>query len=298
MADPVHQNILLVDIEGAGGGDDVVRRVRRHHMYETISYVLEAAEVGAGEHRKEDRGDGVLVLVSAAVSKVALLRAVLAEVPARLRAYNRTAADSAQVRLRVVLAAGEVALDELPGVLGGALGWDLDQAFRLLDGDPLRAELRARRGRGGAWDALVCVSDAVYRGVVRHDHRGIASADFHPVTVPGKEGPVRGWVFGEPAAGAPAPDAGAAEPPPTPGAEPAAGPAADRAAEPAAEGTPSRTTDEDRGGERGEAPAVSQSFGGARVAGDLYGVAGGQVTGDVVLGDKIVGGAPRDGDRR
>ncbi|UED85132.1 hypothetical protein [Streptomyces profundus] len=271
MAEPPRQNILLVDIKGSGRGDDVVRRVRRRQMYETVAYALEAAEVGTADHRVEDRGDGVLVLVSAGVSKVGLLRAVLAEIPARLHAYNRLADESARVRLRVVLAAGEVALDEGPGVLGGAVGRDLDQAFRLLDGDPLREALRRRRGRpAGLEDALLCVSDAVFQGVARHDHRGIRSDAFQPITVPGKEGLVRGWVYG---VGAP------------------------RA------GERTRDTPEPAGAEPGraavEAPetATAAASRGGCVAGDVHGVPGGRVGGDVVMRDKIVGQRRSRGER-
>jgi hypothetical protein len=279
MSEPLHQTILLADIEGSGKSDDLVRRVKRHHMYEAIQYALDAAEVQRTDQRLEDRGDGVLALVSSTVPKAALLRALLTEVPARLHGYNRLAAESARVRLRVVLAAGEVALDEIPGALGGVVGWDLDQAFRLLDGEPLRRALRHRRKTGGEGeDVVICVSEAVYRGVVRHDHHGIRRDAFHVVTVAGKEGPIRGWLYGEPA------------PEDTPGEAPAGrdgsaggADAADRAAAGVAF--------------HGGAP----SFGGGFVAGDQHGVSGGRVDGDVVMGNKIVGngnGNGNGGERR
>ncbi|MDT0342012.1 nucleotidyl cyclase domain-containing protein [Streptomyces litchfieldiae] len=261
MTEPLHQTILLADIEGSGRSDDVVRRVKRHHMYEVVQCTLDAAGVSRTDQRLEDRGDGVLALVSAAVPKAALLRAMLTEIPARLHDYNRIAADSSRVRLRTVLAAGEVALDEIPGALGGVIGWDLDQAFRLLDSEPLRAELRRRRDSGGTGeDAVICVSEAVFGGVVRHDHHGIRRAAFHPFTVEGKEGPVRGWLYGEPT----------------------------REREPAG--------NEEHGGHAGPAsrpggarPPAGAVFNGPYVAGNQYGVSGGQVGGDVVMGNKIVG---------
>lgn len=284
MPEPVHQNILLADIEGSGHGDDVVRRVRRHHMYEVVQYALEAADVPHSEQRLEDRGDGVMALVTATVPKAALLRAVLTEIPARLHSYNRIAVDSARVRLRVVLAAGEVALDEVPGALGGVVGWDLDQAFRLLDGEPLRKALRQRRNAGGEGeDVVICVSEAVYQGVVRHEHRGIRRDAFHPVTVAGKEGPVRGWLYGQPPPGD-APEAArpAGEKPPegrgTPG-----GPGQPDA-------TASGATVASQGG--------ALSFGGRLVMGNQIGVTGGHVSGDVVMGDKTVEGSEDGGEKR
>ncbi|WP_326598320.1 hypothetical protein [Streptomyces sp. NBC_01803] len=294
IAEPLHQTILLADIEGSGTSDDVVRRVRRHHMYEAVQYALEAAEVQRTDQRLEDRGDGVMTLVSPLVPKSALLRALLTEVPTQLHGYNRVAADSAQVRLRMVLAAGEVAPHEIPGVLGGVYGWDLDQAFRLLDGEPLRRALRHRRAVGkDGQDVVICVSEAVYQGVVRHDHRGIRRDAFHEVRVPGKEGPVRGWLYGEPApddAAEPAPD-DAAEPAPDDAAEPAPDDAAEPAPDDAAEPDPGEVGPKKSWG----GPALTfhsgaPTFGGGLVAGDQHGVSGGRVAGDVVMGDKIIGG--------
>jgi hypothetical protein len=272
MSEPLHQTILLTDIEGSGQSDDLVRRVRRHHMYEAVQYALEAAEVRRTDQRLEDRGDGVMVLVSATVPKAALLRAVLSEIPARLHGYNRVAAASAQVRLRVVLAAGEVALDEIPGALGGVVGWDLDQAFRLLDGEPLRQALRHGSDADGMRrDAAVCVSEAVYRGVVRHDHHGIRRDAFHPVTVAGKEGPVHGWLYG-----VPAPDG-------TPRGRPARDAREERSVgDETTHEAPSRRS---AGGIAFH--GGSPSFGGSLVAGDQHGVSGGTVVGDVVMGSKI-----------
>ncbi|MFD5317904.1 hypothetical protein [Streptomyces sp. NPDC127098] len=262
MSEPVHQTILLADIEGSGRSDDVVRRVRRQQMYEVVQYALESAGVQRTDQRLEDRGDGVLALVSPAVPKSALLRALLTEVPARLHDFNRIAAESTRVRLRLVLAAGEVALHEMPGALGGVVGWDLDQAFRLLDSDPLRAELRRRLGTGDpAEDVVICVSEAVYAGVVRHDHRGIRRDAFHEFTAAGKEGQVRGWYHGRPATD---------------------GPPRDRAERAPAE-------------ERAD-PGARGQVGAFQVRGDQYGVTGGRVRGDVVMGNKIVDDR-RGGDR-
>lgn len=261
--EPVHRSILLADIAGSGQSDDVVRRVRRRHMYEAVEHALESAGVQRTDQRLEDRGDGVMALVSPTVSKVRLLRAVLAEIPARLHGYNRVAADSARVRLRVVLAAGEVALDERPDTLGGAVGWDLDQAFRLLDGEPLRAALRQRE------DAVICVSEAVYQGVVRHDHHGIRHDAFHEVTVAGKEGPVRGWVYGELA------PQGRGRPP---GARPAP------STEPQPEPQP------------GPPPGVS--FGSVYITGNQRGVVGNNIQGNITLGNVLSADDPDEGDQR
>ncbi|MBL1067746.1 hypothetical protein [Streptomyces sp. 7-21] len=269
MSEPVHRTILLADIEKSGQGDDVVQQVRRDQMYETVQSALEAAGVRPADTRLEDRGDGVMALIQPHVPKTALLRALLTQLPPRLYDYNRLAAHSARVRLRMVLAAGEVTLHTVPGGVEGAVGWDLNQAYRLLDCDPLRRAL-AQREEGE--DVALCVSDAVYQGVVRHEHHGIRRDAFRPFTAEGKEGQLRGWLY-EPGRAGQDVSGGNTEA----GAEPER-----RAPRPA---HPS-------GGNPGPRPA----HGGAYVAGDQYGVAGGTVNGDVVFGE-VLGDGRRRGAR-
>jgi hypothetical protein len=187
MAEPVNRTILLMDVEGFGSRDDVEQTVVRRMLYSVLQDTLTAAGVEPTMHRTEDRGDAVFVLVSPSVPKPRLLRALLTETPMRLHASNRLAGAGTQVRLRTVLAAGEVALDEY----GGAVGADLVQAFRLLNAEGLRTALRESAG-----PMVLSVTDQVFRGVVRHGHLGIRPGDFWRITAPGKgrEEEVVGWV--------------------------------------------------------------------------------------------------------
>lgn len=254
MTEPVHRTLLLFDIEKFGQRDDVEQQSLRRMLYSVTHETLDAAGVGP-DRWVEDRGDGLIVLISPEVSKVRVLRALLTETPALLRANNRLASSSTQIRVRVVLASGEVATQEIGGARGGLVGWDLNQAFRLLDGGPLRTALAARGS-----ESVLCVSESVYQGTVRHGYPGVPAEEFHRISVPGKEGPVTAWLHGRPTAAD-----GAAT----------VAPAAD---EPAAAGT---------GPGAGVAFTFhggSPSFGGSLVAGDQYGVSGGHVTGDVILG--------------
>ncbi|MEV7778116.1 hypothetical protein [Kitasatospora sp. NPDC088351] len=277
MTESVNRTILLFDIEKFGRRDDVEQAFMRRMLYSVLHETLRSAGVEPTEQRLEDRGDAVMVLISPTVPKARLLRALLTETPALLRSNNRLAAASARVRLRTVLAAGEVAVQELGGALGGAVGWDLNQAFRLLDSDALREALALGDGQ-----SVLCVSDTVYQGIVRHGHHGVPAGEFRRITTEGKEGPLTAWLHGN-RAGAALASATGREPSP---AEPA--PAESSPAEPApAERTAGRAA---AGGIQflGGAP----SFGGSLVAGDQHIVSGGQVHGDVNIG------TPRpDGDR-
>ncbi|MFE7566986.1 hypothetical protein ACFU76_08475 [Streptomyces sp. NPDC057539] len=184
MAEPSNKTILLLDMEGSGRRRDSEQAVIHRMLYAVLHETLSAAAIEPTEYRSEDRGDGVFVLVDPSVPKPSLLRTLLTTTPERLVSTNRLAAEGARIRLRIVVHAGEVALDEF-----GAVGADLVHAFRLLDAPALRNELATT-----SEPSVLCVSDAVYQGVVRHAHPGVRPEHFHPLTTDSKEGAtLTGW---------------------------------------------------------------------------------------------------------
>jgi hypothetical protein len=320
MTDPVSRTILLLDIEKYSDRDDVEQAYLRRMLYDITDRALESAGIDERLRLRADRGDSVMELIDANASVTALLRTLLAEVPGLLRSVNRTASNSAQIRLRGVVATGYVAVDELDGWVGS----DLNHACRLLDARLLRAALRERPD-----DFALCVSESVHSGIVRHDHPGIPADGFHPVTVDSKNGPLRAWLHGPvphgaedhgERGGAPAPDCSGESP--APGAAGSAAAASDlsepresarpgqpEGSEPAGQPEGSEPAGQPEGSGPAEEPARqpaapaappagvvfnfgsgSPSFGGSLVAGDQHGVSGGQVTGDVHLGRS--GGEP------
>ncbi|WP_435125172.1 hypothetical protein [Actinacidiphila sp. bgisy144] len=275
MTEPVNRTILLFDIERFSRRDDVEQAFLRRGLDTVVEDSLAAAGVERTQQYREDRGDGLIILISGDVSKARLLRALLTTTPDALHAYNRFAASSTQMRLRVVLAAGEVAHDPQGSTVGGLVGHDLNQACRLLDADVLRAALQQRESA----DCVLCVSTSVYEGVVRHGHRGLDKEEFHRVAVAVKEDRLTAWLHGPvpdmPGSRHSAPvDAGGAAEGPTPSTEPVPAPAQGTARPQDAAGRSVQFTF--NGG--------SQTFGGSQVAGDQIGVSGGQVTGDVIMG--------------
>ncbi|MGW6056532.1 hypothetical protein [Streptomyces sp. NPDC055189] len=290
MTDSVSRTILLLDIEKYSDRDDIEQAYLRRMLYDITDRALESAGIDETLRRRADRGDSVMELIDANASVHSLLRALLGEVPAQLRGVNRMASTSAQIRLRAVVATGYVAVDELDGWVGS----DLNHACRLLDGEVLRAALRERRD-----DFALCVSEGVYEGIVRHDRPGVPADDFRAVTVASKNGPLRAWLHGprpavsggsggqrrtddhseRGAGGNPAPDAGSGErPAPGPGSAPQA------AQGTAAQAAPSR------GGAAFHFNGGAPSFGGSLIGGDLHGMSGGTVHGDVHIGGS--GGTP------
>jgi hypothetical protein len=191
MNDPLYRTILLFDIEQYGSRDDVEQAFLRRVLYEVVDATLLCAEIDETARLRADRGDSVMELIDTKASVPALVRTLLTETPARLRSKNRLIASSAQMRLRIVLSSGYVAVDELDGWVGS----DLNHAVRLLNSDPLRDALKQRDG-----DSVLCVTDGIYDGVVRHGPLGVRPDDFHRITVATKEGPTVAWLHGAPGA--------------------------------------------------------------------------------------------------
>ncbi|RPF35582.1 hypothetical protein [Streptomyces sp. TLI_185] len=187
MTDPVYRTILLFDIEQYGSRDDVEQGFLRRVLYDVVDSTLSDASVDETLRLRADRGDSVMELIDTQVSVPVLVKTLLTETPALLHNKNRLLADSARMRLRVVLSSGYVAIDELDGWVGS----DLNHAVRLLNSDPLRDALKERED-----DSVLCVSEGIYQGVVRHGPLGVRPGDFHRITVETKEGPTVAWLHG------------------------------------------------------------------------------------------------------
>ncbi|GAA2625042.1 hypothetical protein [Streptomyces axinellae] len=267
MSEPVSRTLLLLDIERYSNRDDVEQVYLRRTLYDIADRALDAAGVDEPMRRRADRGDGLIELIDANASLRSLLRVFLHEVPASLRAVNRMASSSAQIRLRAVLATGYVTVDAADGWVGS----DLNHAARLLDCEELRAALRERDN-----DLALCVSDPVHSGIVRHSHPGIPVEDFHRIAPASKNGTLSAWLYGP--AALPDRALGAAHSPETEARHRPESPSP--TAEPAPERTPVAPP-------AAPAPAGGITFnggasvGGSVVGGNQYGVAGGTVHGDV-----------------
>ncbi|MFE1895386.1 hypothetical protein [Streptomyces yangpuensis] len=187
QSQPVFRTLLLIDTERFSERDDVQQGYLRRMLFGIVDRVLLSAGADPILRQRADRGDAVMELIDPSVPLTDLLRALLKDAPAELHAVNRLAASSAQLRLRAVLATGFVHIDEFDGWVGT----DLNNACRLLDGEPLRAALRERQD-----DYALCVSPSVHAGIVAHGHLGIPKDDFHAITVPTKNGPMDAWLHG------------------------------------------------------------------------------------------------------
>jgi PAS domain-containing protein len=185
-AEPEHRAILALDIEGFGRLErsNVARARMRTGLHRIIGHALSAAGINPEHVEQSEYGDGVLVLLGPQVSKARLLHPLLPRLVSGLARYNGTAADTARLRVRAVVHAGELIRDD-----HGITGEDLVLAFRLLDADVVRAHLTQ-----AVADLVLVVSDAMYQGIVKHGYGRIDPATFQAVWVTAKETSTRAWL--------------------------------------------------------------------------------------------------------
>jgi hypothetical protein len=132
---------------------------------------------------REDRGDGMLILMPAEVPKGLLAGSLPSELVIALRAHNGSHPDQERIRLRMALHAGEVNYDN-----HGVTAASINLAFRLLDCGPLREALA-----GSSGVLAVIASSWFFEEVVRHSPAATAAA-YRPVRVSVKETMTAGWV--------------------------------------------------------------------------------------------------------
>jgi len=209
MPEPLHRTIVAVDIAGFAREDRTDQdRVRlRAAMYDLLDEAFTGRGIAAGRRAVMDVGDGTAILVDPDVPKNWLL-ALMPGLADRLAERNAGLAEPAQLRLRVVVHAGEVLHDE-----HGYAGAAILVAFRLLNAEFVRAGL--------AWtDAplILAVSEAVYRGVVDSGYAGVDPASYRPVQLTSRDRQARAWCCLPGLTGPPAGPQPAAPPSPTPAA--------------------------------------------------------------------------------
>lgn len=183
-----HADRAMMAVDIAGFGDpsrtDLVQAHLRTSLYRIVSEAFTSSNVPWSECLREDRGDGILILTPAEVDPSLLVGPVLLHLAAEVRRHNRVSSEAAQIRLRIAVHAGSVAVDDF-----GVTGHAVNHMFRLLDARPFKEAVRVS-GR----DVGLIVSDYFYDSVVRHGLGTQDPADFTPVRVEVKETKARAWV--------------------------------------------------------------------------------------------------------
>ncbi len=183
---PEHRSILGVDVEGFGRLErtDPIRLRLHRTLRDLLADAIRHAGAGPRQYDLADTGDGFLATISPAVAKSRLIDPLVAQLAAGIERHNQTVGHAEQVRLRVVLHAGEVLRDPHPNV-----GHTAVFASRLLDARQLRACLAATSA-----PLVFAVSDWIYQEVVQHGYGRIDPATYQRVRMVAKGLDVVAWV--------------------------------------------------------------------------------------------------------
>jgi hypothetical protein len=182
----LHRAIVCVDVEGFSdrrrtNPDQLAVRTA---LYDTLRQALTQSGIpwDGDDCYHEDRGDGVLILISPTVPKSLLAAALPQTLATALRKHNQAATPETRMRLRIALHAGEVHHDA-HGVVGTAINF----SFRLLDAEPLKRALRESPGT-----LALIASQWFFEEIIRHDRTSAAS--YQQVAVAVKETQATAWI--------------------------------------------------------------------------------------------------------
>lgn len=177
---------MAVDIERFGDPhrDDRSALELIEGFYTLLREAFAAASLPWDECWVEDRGDGAVVFVPAKFATVLLLDPLLGWLSGALARHNREAPLNERFRLRLALHHGSIVPTG-----HSHTGTNVVLVCRLLDSAPLRTALAH-----SPTDLAVIVSEFIYDNFVRHGHRGIDPAAYHPVTVRVKRTDAKAWV--------------------------------------------------------------------------------------------------------
>ncbi|SEF36685.1 hypothetical protein SAMN05421837_111106 [Amycolatopsis pretoriensis] len=181
----VHRTVLVVDVEEYGQAWRTTphRLALREGLDRALRRAFDDTGVALADCRVEDCGDGAFILVPAQIPKGPLVESLPYALADALRQHNKSHPAEERIRLRMALHAGEVAFDDR-GVTAPAI----NKAFRLLEAQPVKRELRTSPGV-----LVVVTSEWFFDEVVRHSC-AIDPATFRPVAVEVKETVTTGWV--------------------------------------------------------------------------------------------------------
>jgi class 3 adenylate cyclase len=165
--------------------DDDVRMFMHEELYRILERAFEGAGIPWTTCLREDRGDGVLVVVPPGIAANGIIDPLPERLRSLIRRHNHVSSEAAHFQLRVAVHIGPVDHDG-----HGFVGTDVDFLFRMLDARPLKHAL----ARAGV-DLALIVSDYVYRNVVSRHPSLISPTAFWSVRFQVKRTRARAWIY-------------------------------------------------------------------------------------------------------
>lgn len=185
MSLPFHFTFAVLDISDYGSRNGAVQRWLRTQMYDVVQEAMDRAGIPWDPHLVVERGDGIVLLIPATVSKSIVADAFMRTLQAGLRAHHLRSRDGAAMRMRLVLHAGEAGYDGRTWV-----GAELNMACWLVDLPVLRQVLQAMPSE----HLVVGVSELWFQTVVWQDSGFLDPRTYLPIMVQVKDFYGRVWL--------------------------------------------------------------------------------------------------------
>jgi hypothetical protein len=181
-------SVLLTDVVGFGAPTrtDQDRKIIREVMYRIVRDAFTAAGISRDDYRHEDRGDGILIVISPDVPTKQIVHPLVTHIIADLSRYNAGAGDGARFALRIALHVGPVESDA-----EGVNGQVIIDAARLIDATAFKQRL----ARAGPEICLGFIaSDFVYDNTIKQHPDLLDPAKYQRISGRGKGRRFTAWI--------------------------------------------------------------------------------------------------------
>lgn len=181
-------SVFLTDVAGFSAPDrtDEHRRMIRQALYEIVEGAFAASGIPWDACHREDRGDGVLIVIPPDVSTALLVNPLIESLAARLRRHNARADAATSFQLRAALDVGPVTKDRQ-----GVTGKVIIQVSRLVDAQVLKRRLAAAEQSCLGFIASTFIYDCFINQRPGH----VDPADYVRVSFRSKGSRYTGWMY-------------------------------------------------------------------------------------------------------
>lgn len=178
--------VIVVDVVDFSARTDQDRKAIRRDMYRIVRSAFATSGISPENYYSEDRGDGILIVISPHVPTKHIVHRLLALIVEALSRHNAGADDGTPFKLRVALHAGPVESDA-----DGVNGQAIIDAFRMI-------EARVFKQKLGKAPPEICLgfiaSEFVYNSVIKQ-HPGYLSPDkYEQISVRVKKSRLKAWI--------------------------------------------------------------------------------------------------------